>query len=142
MKKGKSYTVKKPRYILDSFALLAHFQGEPRGEQVKEILKSALVGEVSVHMTTINIGEVFYIVDRKMDEEKAQEILSDVLQLPINLAEATMERVIAAAKIKAIHAISYADAFVVSLAQELDAAVMTGDPEFKKVDALVKTLWL
>ena len=134
--------MKKPRYVLDSFALLAHSQAETRGEQVKEILKSALAGEVSVHMSTINIGDIFYIVGRKMNEETAQEILSDVLQLPIKLAEATMERVIAAAKIKAIHAISYADAFVVSLAQELDAIVMTGDPEFKKVDALVKTLWL
>lgn len=134
--------MKKPRYVLDNFALLAHFQAEPKGEKVKEILKSALVGEVSVHMSTINIGEVFYIIGRKMGEKKAQEILSDVLQLPINLAEATMERVIAAAKIKANHAISYADAFVVSLAQELDAAIMTGDPEFKKVDSLVKTLWL
>jgi PIN domain nuclease of toxin-antitoxin system len=30
-----------PEYILDSFALLAHLQGEPGGTQVKQLLHQA-----------------------------------------------------------------------------------------------------
>ena len=38
---------------------------------------------------------------------------------------------LAAAHIKAGHALSYADAFAVAVAQELDAVMLTGDPEFE-----------
>jgi hypothetical protein len=38
--------------------------------------------------------------------------------------------------IKAQYAISYADAFVVALAQELQAKIVTANPEFKKVESL------
>jgi hypothetical protein len=33
--------VKKPIFVLDSYALLAHFQGEPQAIRVKEILRRA-----------------------------------------------------------------------------------------------------
>ncbi|HEX16514.1 MAG TPA: type II toxin-antitoxin system VapC family toxin [Deltaproteobacteria bacterium] len=50
--------------------------------------------------------------------------------------------VLAAAHIKAQYAVAYADAFSVSLAQELGATVVTADPEFKRVASLVDILWL
>jgi predicted nucleic acid-binding protein len=37
---------------------------------------------------------------------------------------------------------SYADAFAVALAQELDAPVLTGDPEFRVVERLVQVDWI
>lgn len=63
-------------------------------------------------------------------------------RLPVELADVTMERVLGAAQIKAHHAVSYADCFAVSLAKELEASVVTGDPEFRKVGALVSLVWL
>ncbi len=60
----------------------------------------------------------------------------------MQLVETNMERVLAAAHIKANHAISYTDAFVVSLAQELKATIVTADPEFKKIKAFSNILWL
>jgi hypothetical protein len=39
-------------------------------------------------------------------------------------------------------AISYAGAFAVALAQEMTATLVTGDPEFKRVESLVKIMWL
>jgi predicted nucleic acid-binding protein len=44
--------------------------------------------------------------------------------------------------IKAQCAISYADAFVVVLAQELEATIVTADPEFQKVKSLTSIQWL
>jgi len=40
------------------------------------------------------------------------------------------------------HPISYADAFVIVAAQNLDGIVMTGDPEFHDVTELAKIEWL
>jgi hypothetical protein len=47
-----------------------------------------------------------------------------------------------AAHIKANHAISYADAFAVAPAEELDAPVLTGDPGFGEMEPLVQVFWL
>jgi ribonuclease VapC len=128
--------------VLDSYALLAYFQAEPGSDKVKDLLRQARAGEVSAVMSTINIGEVLYTVARRLGDDAAAETLNDMLRLPVELAEATMERVLGAAQIKAHHAVSYADCFAVSLAKELGATVVTGDREFTKVKALVSLVWL
>ena len=45
-------------------------------------------------------------------------------------------------RIKTQFPISYADALAVSLAQELSAAIVTGDPEFKQIESLLTVLWI
>ena len=50
--------------------------------------------------------------------------------------------VMGVAKIKARYPISYADAFVVAKAVQSGAIVVTGDPEYKVVSRLIKTLWV
>jgi ribonuclease VapC len=48
----------------------------------------------------------------------------------------------AAARIKASHAISYADAFAAATAQKHEAVLVTGDPDFKLVENLIDIEWL
>ena len=134
--------MKNPIYVLDSFAVLAYFQAEVGGKKVKEILKQAKMEKAAVSLSLINLGEVIYITGRKLGKEKATEILRDILLLPIQLAEVTMDRVLAAAQIKAQYPISYTDAFAVALAQEFNATIVTGDSEFKQVESIVKLSWL
>jgi PIN domain nuclease of toxin-antitoxin system len=134
--------VKKPGYVLDSFAVLAYFQAETGGVKVKDILKEASAGRASAFLSVLNLGEIIYIIERRLGRDTAEGTLGDILRLPIQLAEASIDRVLGAAHIKAHHAISYADAFAVSLARELNATVVTADPEFNKVQSLVNILWL
>jgi ribonuclease VapC len=134
--------VRKKTYVLDSYALLAYLQAEPGSEKVRELLRRARAGEISAVMSTINLGEVLYTVARRLGDNAAAETLDDTLRLPVELADATMDRVLAVAQIKARHAVSYADCFAVSLAKELEASVVTGDPEFRKVETLVPLVWL
>ena len=47
-----------------------------------------------------------------------------------------------AAEIKAQYAISYADCFAAATAEKLSASIITGDPEFKKVEHLVSVDWI
>ena len=134
--------MKKPIYVMDSYAILAYFQAEPGGLKVKELLKQAKAEDALTLMSLINLGEVIYNTGRKLGEDKAGEMLQDIMLLPIQLAEVTTARVLAAAQIKTRYPISYADAFAVSLAQEMNAAIVTGDPEFKQVESLVTLFWL
>jgi len=134
--------VRKRTYVLDSYALLAYFQAEPGSDKGRDLPRQARAGEVSAVMSTINLGEVLYTVARRLGDDAAGETLNDMLRLPVELADVTMERVLGAAQIKAHHAVSYADCSAVSLAKELEASVVTGDPEFRKVGALVSLVWL
>lgn len=131
-----------PTEILDSFALLSWLQDERGGEFVKARLKVASLGDVRLVMSVINLGEVLYLVERKHKLEAAQAILAAILDLPIEVLQATQDRVFTAAHVKANHAVSYADAFAIAAAQELDAAILTGDPEFKRVEGMVDIVWL
>jgi predicted nucleic acid-binding protein len=133
--------VKKPRFVFDSFALLAYFQAEPGALKVKAILQQARSDEVAVFLSAINLGEIIYTVERKLGRDASQETLHDLLTLPVQIAEATLDRVLLAAHIKASFPVSYADAFAVALAQETTATVVTGDPEFRRVESLVNVLW-
>jgi hypothetical protein len=54
--------VKKPSFILDSYALLAFLQGEAGGGLVCDILKKALNDQAAVYLSVINLGEIYYIV--------------------------------------------------------------------------------
>jgi predicted nucleic acid-binding protein len=127
---------------LDSFAVLAYLQAEKGAQQVKELLHQAANGQLSVQMTVINLGEVYYITSRVYGQERAEEVLAMLKHLPIKLVVADEELTLEASRIKAKHPLSYSDAFAVALAQRHGVSVVTGDPEFSCVENLVSVKWL
>ena len=132
----------KPIYILDSFALLAFLEGEPSADRIQVILQAAQEARAQVYLSVINLGEVLYITERERSLVIAQQVLAAIEQLPLELLDASQTRVSAAAHIKANYPIAYADAFAVAAAQEFQATVVTGDPEFAKVTAIIRVEWL
>jgi len=126
--------------VLDSFALLAYLKMEGRYKKVKDLLASE---EVHLVINEINVGETFYILARERGIEKAEYFVNTILpSLPIETVPNTLRDVIEAARIKSTHSISYADCFVVATAAREDAAIITGDPEFKKVQKAVAIDWM
>jgi tRNA(fMet)-specific endonuclease VapC len=133
-----------PAYVLDSFAILAYLEGEPGMARVRTLLAEAAKGTLTLHLSVINLGEVLYIIEREQGLVAAQRTLAALDQLPIQVQPAERSVVLSAARLKARHPISYADAFAVVAAQEHRAVLVTGDPEFKSVetDGLLKVEWL
>lgn len=131
-----------PTYVLDSFALLAHFQAEAGGLQVRTLFEAARDNQAVLRVSLINVGEMYYITHREKGHDRAEEMLRDLRTLPIAFDGVSEERILASARIKAAYPLSYADAFAIALAQELDATLVTGDPEFKSVASIVNVLWL
>jgi ribonuclease VapC len=74
-------------YILDSYALLAYFEGDPEGEKVEKLLKSALHEEVEIFMNVVTLGEVIYITEWERGPCKAQEVLAKREEFPIAIAD-------------------------------------------------------
>jgi len=62
--------------------------------------------------------------------------------LPIQVTSNSFDHIIEASRIKAAYPIPYADCFAVATAVRERAAIVTGDPEFKKVKSLVEIEWL
>ena len=134
--------VSNPIYLLDSFALLAYLNNEPGKARVEAVLALAEKRQCQALMCMINLGEVLYNVERRRGFAAAQRTLVLAESLPMTLLETTRELVLDAAHIKAAYPLSYADAFAVAAALGKKAIVLTGDPEFKSVEQLVKVEWL
>lgn len=130
------------RYVLDSFAVLAYLEDEAGAGRVNAVLTAARQGGASIWISIVNFGEVVYITEREQGLFAAQRAIAAMDQLPMSVVDADRKLTLSAAKVKAHHGISYADAFAVALAQSKQAAVLTGDPEFRKVEALVTIDWL
>lgn len=117
-------------FVLDSYAILALLGGETGAEEVALIL-SAL--ESGLAVSAVNVGEVFYILRRRRGLEAAVSAEEAIYGHPrLKVAEASRERIRAAALLKADGGLSFADAFALALAKELGGTLVTGDPEFAK----------
>jgi len=129
--------------LLDSFALLAYLHGETGFEKVRDILEEAQKSNGSLLMNEINIGETYYILFRKRGLEKAEYFLDTILvALPIVMVQNDFQDVIDAARIKGEYPLSFGDCFAVATARRKKAIILTGDPEFKKIEHLAKIEWL
>lgn len=69
------------RYILDAYAVLCYLEDESQAEKIALLLKKAVDKQISLFMTWINLGEVYYRVWREYGETKAQEVLADAFAI-------------------------------------------------------------
>ena len=129
-------------YVLDSYALLAHFEDEEGGALVGRILKAAQAGKTKLFLSVINFGEIYYNTFREQGQEKAEEVRFMTEQLPIAIVLADAEITLEAARLKGAHAVAYADCFAAALGMRKKAKVVTGDPEFKKFGDKISVAWL
>jgi len=129
-------------YILDSFALLAYMEGEAGAEKVRSILRQAESGQADIWLSIVNYGEILYITERERGIAATHKAIGMVDQLSIRVAEADRVLTFAAAHVKAQYAVSYADAFAIALAKSVGGQVVTGDPEFEKVESLIQVQWI
>jgi ribonuclease VapC len=128
--------------VLDSHALLVYFRQEPGGERVKELLHRAATADRPLHMTEVNFAEVNYVIRRQEGDAAWAEAARIIETLPIEFHAATRPLADQAAKYKAAHRMSLADAFAAALAKEKKAELVTGDPEFRPLEKEIKVAWL
>ncbi len=129
-------------YVLDSYALLAYFQNEAGADEVKRLFEEAAAGEAALFLSAVNLGEVAYITRRKAGAEKERALVIALEALPLMIVDVGKEQALAAAEIKAEHAISFADCFALALARQVEGEVVTGDLEFETVEGIAPVKWL
>jgi len=120
--------------VLDSWAVLAFFEGEPAGSTVSELISEARDHDVPLLMSTVNAGEVWYIIAREVSEPEADQAVESLRKMGIEFVDADWPLTRTAGTFKAKHRMSYADCFAAALAKSRKAELVTGDKEFKQVE--------
>jgi len=126
-------------FALDAWAVIAFLQGkEPAASRVRKVIEGAQEGTARLFISIVNIGEVYYRIGKLRNAKEADSVLKDLSLLPIEIISADDDTVLAAARLKMTHVLSYADAFAVVTAQQKDAVLLTGDPELLDLKRVIK----
>ncbi|MDP2755340.1 MAG: type II toxin-antitoxin system VapC family toxin [Nitrospirota bacterium] len=129
-------------FIFDSYALLKLFQKEKGYEKVVRLLEEIKKTGGAKYINAVNLGEIIYSTKREFGDQKKIEVLANVERLNFTVLPAPNALIFQAAEYKAQYSISYADCFTLASAIEHKATIVTGDPEFKKVEHLVSIIWV
>jgi predicted nucleic acid-binding protein len=129
--------------VLDSWAVLAYLEDEPAAEGVQSIMDEAHDAGIPLLMSVVNAGEVWYSVARGRTEKHADDnVLKELGDLGITLVDVGWALTRQAAAFKRRGRIAYADCFAAALARQYKAPLVTGDPEFKPLEAEISVLWV
>lgn len=109
--------------VLDSYAVIALVQGEKGAITVRDAIEAG-----DARISWINLGEVYYILARKVGNALAHQIVQDAqTDLRVEPPDGTLT--LEAARLKARGGIAYADCFAFAMAQRDGLPLLTGDPE-------------
>lgn len=128
--------------VLDACALMTYLGKEPGYEKIKDLFVKASESGRHLLMSTVNWGEVFYILIRDHGIEEAERIQKIIETFPIEFVPADLVVTKQAALYKAIKKLPYADCFAAALAKVHKGEIVTGDKEFKAVENEVRVVWV
>jgi len=129
-------------FIFDSHTILKLFQKEKGYEKVVRLLQEIKKSGATKYISAINLGEIIYSTKREFGDQKKIEVLANIERLQFTVLPTPNSLIFQAAEYKTQYGISYADCFLIASALEHKATIVTGDPEFKKVEHLVNILWI
>lgn len=128
--------------VLDSWAILEWISGrQPACDIVDSLLGDAENDRTKLLISAINAGEVYYFLRKHRSEALAASWRESSRTLPVTIEVPTLDGIWEAALLKGRFPISYPDGFAAALAQKYNCPLVTGDPEFRRVDAL-KLHWI
>lgn len=128
--------------VLDSYALMAFFEGEPGADAVRKLLLDAENDKCRLLMSVVNLGEIWYSIARVKDAKTADRYIDEVRGMAIEVLDADWETTRQAAAFKRGGGLAYADCYAAAVAALNDAKLITGDKEFEKIEDEIDIVWL
>lgn len=131
-------------FVLDSWVFLERALKGVRVQRLDALIEMAAASQVTLLLSEMNLGEIFYLVSKQKGEATAEAVLQTILQLPIAVVPVLSGDVMNAARLKAGTTLSYADCFCAVLALRFGASIVTGDPDFLKLQpsGLLRVDWV
>lgn len=125
------------RFVLDTSALLCLKENEAGAAEVEALLRQSGRKE-GVFISFMSIMELAYILERELGEAAARQGVLQLKQLPLRVVESDEPLGLAAARLKAGHKLSAADAWIAATAERLGATLVHKDPEFAPLAKLLR----
>lgn len=130
------------RILLDAYGLLLFLQKEGPYQVIKTLFRNAQMENNPVLVNEMSLGEVFHITASVHSIEKAEAFMPLLEVLPLDIISNCLDDIMQAARIKARYGIGTVNSLVVATATIRKAMLVTGDPEFNKVDRVIPIQWL
>ena len=124
--------------LLDTSAWLTWAQDEAGADEVEAYFEAAMDGEATLHASFVSLTELEYITAQKFGADRARELLETVEDKPVLWHQSDRALCSEAAKLKAAHRVSFADAFVAATAKRCDAVLVHKDPEFAALQGIIQ----
>lgn len=128
--------------VLDACALMAYLEKEPGYEKIKDLFVKAAESGKNLLMTTVNWGEVFYILARDYGFDEAEKIQNLVDTFPVEFVPVDLVLAKQAALYKATKKLPYVDCFVAALVKLRRGELITCDKDFKVLENEIKISWI
>ena len=122
--------------VLDTSALLCLKENEPGAAEVEALLRRQ-GKNATVFISFMSVMELAYILEQEQGEMAARQGVLQLKQLPVHIIESDEPLGLAAARIKAGHKLSVADAWIAATAERLGATLVHKDPEFESLAKLI-----
>jgi len=124
--------------VLDTSACFALLENEPGAQDVECALLTAKAGRLELHASFVTLTEVEYIITQERNALDAAQAIAKMKAWPLRWHYADETLCSEAAKLKAAHKVSFADAFVAATAKRLNATLVHKDPEFSALGGSIK----
>jgi predicted nucleic acid-binding protein len=124
--------------VLDTSACFALLENEPGAQEVEDRLLAARAGRLKLHASFVTLTEVEYIITQERSAADALQAMVKMRAWPLQWHFADEALCSEAAKVKAAHQVSFADAFVAATARRLDATLVHKDPEFEALSGVIR----
>lgn len=128
--------------VFDAWPLLAFFLEESEARSIEQMLIESQHNETQLLISTINAGEIWYSVSRVHGQEEADRIVENMRKMNISIDPVDWQLTRIAAGFKVFGGISYADCFAAALAKQKKATLVTGDPEFRRLEGEIEIAWI
>jgi predicted nucleic acid-binding protein len=125
------------QYVLDANAVTCYLTKGPGVEKLDYLFAQARRGDAHLSISVINRGEVLYHLARRAGLQEATKTLQTLARYTESV-EITEEQADAAAALKFIYKLGYADCFAAELAMRTGATLVTADPDFVKLGKRLK----
>lgn len=120
-------------HVLDANALYRFLMDEPGADVVESVLKRARDANITLLMSVINWGEVYYNIAMKRGFKEAQNFMGQVRLLPLSVISADEPVTEIAAQLKSGYGLPYADCFAAAITGRNNVLITSDVKDFKKV---------
>ncbi len=122
----------KPKYLLDTSAIMTFIEDEAGAQIVSDILNKAKNGHAEIYISFMSVMETCYKVYQEKDEQCSRKIFNYLAHLPVKRVDVNDELILRASFLKGTHYFSMADAWILATAKYLNACLVHKDPEFEE----------